>query len=325
MRPLILLFILGCCSIGCLAQGELIGIPKKEKKKKKSKDEFAAKFHLIPEANFLDGGALVNVPTFYMHETEVSNLDYLWVMHEVKVAGDTALYRALMPDTTVWLDLLGYGDPYVNHYFRYPGFRTYPVVGITYEQATKYCQWLTRWYNAQPDRQFDQVVIELPDETQWELAARAGRDNTRFPWGTPYVRDEKGNWLANFNAIDESTVKWDSLDGRAVLVGIGTFSGAGDGAMITNYIYEYRANDYGLYNMSGNVSEMVRNSIQIPSANSNVWDLKKEEAWFSKGGSFADPGFYMQISSRQFYPKAKAAATRGFRLSLRVITPNKKI
>jgi formylglycine-generating enzyme required for sulfatase activity len=75
---------------------------------------------------------------FYMLKTEVSNLDYLEFLNTLS---GQELSQAL-PDTTVWSNGENTNASYVNTYFRYPGFRTYPVVGLSYSQAINYCEWL---------------------------------------------------------------------------------------------------------------------------------------------------------------------------------------
>ena len=49
-----------------------------------------------------------------------------------------------------------------------------PVVGISWDDATAYCRWLS-------DRSARRY--RLPSDSEWEYAARGGRQGTRFPWG----------------------------------------------------------------------------------------------------------------------------------------------
>ncbi len=90
----------------------------------------------------------VTVATFYMDETEVSNVDWLEYLNwTVQVGKDLRWYYEAMPDTLVWRSPLGFNEPYVNNYFRHPAYRDYPVVGVTWEQAVAYCQWRTNVVN----------------------------------------------------------------------------------------------------------------------------------------------------------------------------------
>ena len=236
----------------------------------------------------------VTVASFYMDETEVANIHWLEYEFYIKQDSDELYWRNNMPDTTVWAKDLAYNDPYVNNYYRYPGFRYFPVVGVNWRQAVNYCKWRTTVVNIQLAEDaglLDDVATgedafagaegggslsasagnalsiasgvtlpgyRLPTEAEWEYAAQAligtqyldeNQTHRRlYPWDghalrNPYGRSQ-GYFLANFKR------------------GNGDYAGiAGklnDGAMITTYIYDYPPNDFGLYNMAGNVNEWVQ-------------------------------------------------------------------
>ena len=97
----------------------------------------------------------VTVPSFYMDETEVSNQDYREYTHWLGrvYAGDQEKINSALPDTTVWRRELAFNEPYVENYFRHPAYADYPVVGVSWEQATAYCKWRT-------DRVNEQILVE---------------------------------------------------------------------------------------------------------------------------------------------------------------------
>jgi formylglycine-generating enzyme len=97
----------------------------------------------------------VTVPSFYMDETEVSNLDYREYTYWINrvYPGNKAKINSVLPDTTVWRNQLAYNEPYVQNYFRHPAYSEYPVVGVTWEQASAYCAWRT-------DRVNEQILVE---------------------------------------------------------------------------------------------------------------------------------------------------------------------
>ncbi|HAR20082.1 MAG TPA: gliding motility lipoprotein GldJ, partial [Cytophagales bacterium] len=213
----------------------------------------------------------VTVASFFMDETEVANIHWLEYMFQLKRDSTEERANAAIPDTMVWKSELAYNDPYVEHYLRYPGFRYFPVVGITWKQADDYSRWRTNVVNysiaknagIEIPQDGGRIPLEtgvvlpnyhLPSEAEWEYAAYAlignqwldeNQSQSRlYPWDGHALRNpfgkEMGYFLANFKR------------GRGDYAGIA--GKLNDGAMITEYIYNYPPNDYGLYNMSGNVA-----------------------------------------------------------------------
>jgi len=87
----------------------------------------------------------VTVASFYMDETEVRNVDwreYLYWIQRVYPA-NREVYKAALPDTLVWRDELSYNEPYLENYFRHAAYSEYPVVGVSWIQADRYCRWRT--------------------------------------------------------------------------------------------------------------------------------------------------------------------------------------
>ena len=88
----------------------------------------------------------VQVRSFFMDETEVTNLmyiEYLDWLERVYKEKYPQVYTAAIPDTMVWRSPLGFNEDMVNNYLRHPAFRDYPVVGVTWQQATNYAKWRT--------------------------------------------------------------------------------------------------------------------------------------------------------------------------------------
>jgi gliding motility-associated lipoprotein GldJ len=97
----------------------------------------------------------VTVSSFYMDETEISNLhwlEYLYWVKRVYGMDYPAVYEAALPDTLVWRRKLAYNEPYVDYYLRHPAYRDYPVVGVSWKQASEFCLWRT-------DRVNEQILI----------------------------------------------------------------------------------------------------------------------------------------------------------------------
>ncbi|MDD2387155.1 MAG: SUMF1/EgtB/PvdO family nonheme iron enzyme [Bacteroidales bacterium] len=88
----------------------------------------------------------VTVSSFYMDETEVRNIDYneyLYWLSYVYSSDYRFLYREALPDTLVWRERLAFNEPMVELYLRHPAYEQYPVVGVSWVKATKYCEWRT--------------------------------------------------------------------------------------------------------------------------------------------------------------------------------------
>jgi sulfatase modifying factor 1 len=107
----------------------------------------------------------VTIASFYMDETEVSNLDYREYLHWLRrvYPGNPEKYKEALPDTLVWREKLAYNEPYVSNYLRHPAYGNYPVVGVSWKQADAYSKWRT-------DRVNEGILIKkgiiVPDNTQ---------------------------------------------------------------------------------------------------------------------------------------------------------------
>lgn len=145
----------------------------------------------------------------------------------------------IYPDTTCWVNDFenARNDVYVRMYFSNAGYNDYPVVGVSWEQANAFCVWRTEFLRRSLGRQG--VYVEpyrLPTEAEWEFAARAGIDKNKYPWdGDLPLTERDGCFYANFKPNEGNYVK--------------------DGNIITSRVGTYSPNDFGLYDMAGNVSE----------------------------------------------------------------------
>ena len=301
----------------------------------------------------------VTVASFYMDETEVANIHWLEYLHYVKQDSSRQYYESALPDTAVWARDLAFNDPYVDHYLRYPGFRFFPVVGVTWRQAEDYCKWRTIVVNDKlaTDAGLEEYTVaesgnqripletgvvlpdyRLPTEAEWEYAAQAligtqwldeNQTHARiYPWDGHALRNpygkKMGYFLANFKR------------GRGDYAGIA--GKLNDGAMITTYIYDYPPNEFGLYNMAGNVSEWVQD-VYRPLSYQDFDDLNPvrrdgyldpEDGYDAanynslisnrvrvfKGGSWKDVAYWMSPGTRRYLEEDSSTADIGFRCAM---------
>ena len=210
------------------------------------------------------------------------------------------------PDTMVWARDFeySYNDPLLYSYFSAPGYSDYPVVGVTWEQAHAFCHWRTQLLkSAQPGVHVN--AYRLPTEAEWEYAARGGRKMAMYPWGDRYARDSKGCYLANFKPYRGSY--HDDT-------GVGTLP-----------VGEFEPNDFGLFDMAGNVSEWTA-SAYSSSSNVSVHDLNPEFPYMArkedpntlkckviKGGSWKDISYYLQCGVRTYEYQYEGRSYIGFR------------
>ncbi len=68
----------------------------------------------------------------------------------------------------------------------------YPIVGVSWYEATAFCQWLTSCLREKKILT-DNTVVRLPTEAEWEKAAR-GEDGRIFPWGNDDITPEHANF-----------------------------------------------------------------------------------------------------------------------------------
>ena len=269
-----------------------------------------------------------HVMSFYIDETEVTNLMYLeyldWISYVFPQENNDykKLYQGALPDTLVWRNQLGYFEELTSNYLRHPAYAEYPVVGVNWLQAVQFAEWRTDRVNEfilereayiEEDVRYNEVdanstfstgaylkrpkttyggkmdsllgkngrsqgrgkndslevnvyagiekgillpSYRLPTESEWEYAALAlvgdreyntYRGKKKYPWSGEYTRSEErrseGDQLANFKL------------GKGDYGGIAGWSD--DGADITIQVKSYPPNDFGVYDMGGNVSEWV--------------------------------------------------------------------
>ena len=246
---------------------------KPDKKTVKLEKQLVGTFVEIPGAHFLTRNSKgdtmrVTIAPFRMLETEVTNASYNLFLDDLKAQGRMADYEKAQIDTTRAILVTHYGT-----HPAFPPYPPYPVSCISHEGAMLFCRWLTEKMGG------DEWEYTLPTTDQWKHAAHGGLIYNTYPIGGPYLTNRNGEPLYNFLRVgDESITKQDGK--YVVVINKDPFH------LIDNLPDPAKSrhpNNYGLYNMSGNVAEMVA------------------ERGIAYGGSYLDPGYDIRIDSEKPY------------------------
>ncbi len=213
------------------------------------------------------------------------------------------------PDTLCWIRdfTYSYNEPLTKQYFGHPAYDDYPVVGVSWKQATAFCAWRTMFHNAALRNAGKYPVHDyrLPTETEWEYAARGGISQNMYPWGGPYIRNKEGCFLANFKPLRGNYVS--------------------DGGLATLPVANFEPNEFGLYDMAGNVAEWTSGAYD-ESAYSYTHDMNPNYQYHAlpddppvlkrkvvRGGSWKDIGYYLQCATRTYEYQDTSKSYIGFR------------
>lgn len=305
-----------------------------------------------------------SISTFWLDETEMTNNDYKeFLFYMSKKGGNVSndSLKKLEPDETVWRGAMTFNDVYESYYFRFPGFNFYPVAGVSWTQANAYTKWRTEFVqkieiekrkdlkDANPPLTPAQLIergvviaeFRLPTEAEWEYAAKAligtqyldenQQYGRIYPWDGRGVRNpydsrgkkgaKQGDFLANFKR------------GRGDYAGIAGDQ-TNDGEIIPSNVYDMAPNDFGLYNMAGNMNEWVYDvyrplSFQDaddlnPLRKDGVYDDKEaygtsllnDSIRVYKGGSWKDVTYWLAPGARRFMHQDSSTNHIGFRCAM---------
>ena len=256
------------------------------------------KKHISTSKSILQSFVKVN-DNLYVCKYEVSNAEYRDFLNALKIQ-DATLAEKYKVDSAKWISS-GYGGPMAQYYHLHPAYKNYPVVCVSYESALAYCDWLTEQYNADEKRKFKKVSFVLPGEEEWMMTANGGNKNKMYPWANNYLRNKSGEFLCNFKHVGDEFISYDEAKKEYTIIPEARIAGGlSDIGMYTSAVNSFeKVAPYGIYNISGNVAEMV------------------SEKGIAKGGSFNSPGYDVRIQSKMNYTDASPEI--GFRVFMKVI------
>lgn len=225
-------------------------------------------FKEIPAGDLITGDEKIFLEAFLISDHEVTNLEYRKFLQFLKINGRETDLKIAQIDTNNWqkypaLSML------TKTYHRHPAFDQYPVVNISYQAATLYCQYLT---SMQSDPNYEFI---LPTSHQWTYSAKGGKANAIYSWGTKSLFNRKGEHMANFKKVNNENLHQDSLGYKVIEEPFHQ-----NNTIVLAPAKSYRANSYGLFNLCGNVAEMTNHPGE------------------AMGGSWNSTGYDVRIDSK---------------------------
>jgi len=244
----------------------------------------------VPSGSTLIENDTVSVQGFYISEGEITNFQYQEFLSDLKKRGETEKLKIAQIDTNNWnTELKWENNKYADYYHKHPAYRDYPVVNVSKEGAQLYCEWLTEKYDSLSGGELT-LKFRIPTHTEWLRAARGNLVLSSYAWGGPYLRNTKGQILANFLQSGSECITRNQETGKLEVttekVGY-VFDPSMDGADVTAPSKSYWPNDFGIYNMNGNVSEMISDKKLVVGGDwrSPGYDIRNESARAYKGSS----------------------------------------
>lgn len=277
------------------------------------------KYALIPMGSCSYQSEMVSTYAFYMQTTEVSNAEYKAFLIDLYLRGKADEFRQCMPDQRQWTTKFpeGFTDPMKQLYFAHEAYNQYPVVNVSKYGAEAYCRWLSEELSHRAGGADKNKIndIRLPSDVEWAMAASSKQNRVKYANGTDSLM-YKGKYMANYSCISYATAQYDSLnDFYRVKAQKGAPGFISDGAFFTGTVTSYAPNSYGIYNLAGNVSEMVY-----------LWDkvANKAKGFGAKGGSWCSPDYFLEIDAGQeFQHPEKPSPFVGFRPVITAVVPDK--
>ena len=236
---------------------------------------------------------------YIIFKTEVSNLHYNEFLYDLKQKGEVEKLKIAQIDSAKWSDSRFSNSAYVTYYHTHPAYRDYPVLNVTKEGAEMYCDWLTEKVNTILKGNY-KLMFRLPTHKEWLKAAKGKLELANYSWGGYRLQNAEGAYMCNCIRNGAECIARDSTGKYFVeKVDYGAYGILNEYADVTAPVKSYWPNGYGLYNVNGNVAEMI--------ADKNV----------VAGGSWNDPGY--DVRNESVKPYKGAARNVGFRIVATVV------
>lgn len=223
-------------------------------------------------------GTIQVTENFFFDKTEISNINWTEYLYwtQNKYGENSDKYLSIYPDSNVWGENNAYKKSYLNH----PAYNHFPVVGVTHEQAKAFCSWRSdrvneflyiktnkiKTYDYDSISSFipELYAYRLPTKKEWESMALKGYDTkTQKKLNKKFSDLPKSNFKRN-GGINSDTISKD----------------------ITAPTISYWPNTMGVYNLLGNVAEMVE---EKEIAKGGGWNDFEEDISIEKDINYTNP------------------------------------
>lgn len=270
-------------------------IPKSLKAIAKALDD---NFAYVPSGNTIFEDKTLSIQSFFISKGEVTNNEYQLFLADLKATGQLDKLTVAQIDSSKWSSENWKNQGYVDYYANHPAYKDYPVVNISYEGAQLYCEWLTEQFDKKMGTE-QKFQFRLPLRSEFIYACQGSKENHPYAWGGPYIRNKEGQLLCNHLQIGGEQVHLDKATGEYTIVTT-TFYPLTNGAVdVTAPSKSYWPNEFGIYNLNGNVSEMIN------------------EKGKAVGGDWRSPGYDVRNESVKSYENASPNV--GFRPVMTVL------
>ncbi|MDG1333983.1 MAG: SUMF1/EgtB/PvdO family nonheme iron enzyme [Crocinitomicaceae bacterium] len=303
-----------------LTDAEIAANHRQKRKMVKALSKFdRKKYSYIPSGSYLYKGDTVSVQSFFMRREEVTNLEYRTFLFDLLIQDRKNDFLNVAPDQTLWTTALD--DSLISFqkdYFSNVLYNGHPVVNVSEKGVQMYCDWLTIETNKLRD---DDPIndVRIPQLFEWTYAASNLGKQTTYPWeGKSLTTNDVFN--ANFK-LDQYKGSLDQIKPKTKKkrhkVARTTFEHT-VGLMIA-WTKTYEPNELGLYNMSGNVAEMVStttvpNSFQIAKPN--------EKQLVTCGGSWMSSPEDLKVFNESLTDYIDGHPSVGFRVVVTYFSQN---
>lgn len=259
----------------------------------------------VPNGNTVIEGDTLSVNSFYMSSTEITNIQYQEFIYSLTKNNDEEKLTIARIDSLQWAKMFKSlsGEKYGEYYHRHPAYHSYPAVNVSKEGAELFCEWLTTRYDSLSNGEL-KIKFRIPTRAEWMRAVRGDHHGYTYSWKGPYLKNSDGIAVANFVRLGERNITKNTETGKfEVHITKLVDREYNDSPDVTAPAKSYWPNEFGFYNMNGNVSEMI------------------SDGEFAVGGDWRAPGYDVRNESIKDFNEADP--TVGFRVVATYEKPDK--